>query len=194
MIELLVVVTIIVILFSLLMPALAKGKQKALQTDCASNLRQVGLGFRMFADEHDGRLPMQVSVRWGGTQEYASRGETWRHFQVLSNQLVNPKLVVCPADRDRAEAAWNKIVNTNTSYFVGLDVKIGKANQMLSGDRNIFTPGYPLPGVVPVRTDMQAYWTEDMHQNRGNLLFADGHTEGVDSEGLQRAISRHGLK
>lgn len=194
LIELLVVVAIIAILMTLLLPALGKGKMKAQQSECASNLRQVGLSFRMFADEHDNRLPMQVSVRWGGSMEYASRGETWRHFQVMSNLLVNPQLVVCPADRERAYAEWSKLANTNTSYFLGLDVKIGKPNQMLAGDRNIMTPGYPTPGVVPVRTDMTAFWTEEMHQNRGNLLFADGHTESVDSDGLQHAISRHALK
>ncbi len=194
LIELLVVVAIIGILMTLLLPALAKGKLKAQQTECASNLRQVGLSFRMFADEHDNRLPMQVSVRRGGTLEYANRGETWRHFQVMSNLLVNPKLIVCPADKQRAVTNWSGLGNLNTSLFVGLDAKIGKANHILAGDRNIMTPGYPTPGVVPVRTNMTAFWTQEMHQNRGNLLFADGHVESLDSEGLQRSINRHGLK
>jgi len=194
LIELLVVVAIIAILMTLLLPALGRGKMKAQQTECSSNLRQVGLSFRMFADEHDNRLPMQVSMRWGGTMEYASKGETWRHFQVMSNLLVNPELLVCPADKQRAPATWKLLGNTNTSYFVGLDAKIGKPTQLLAGDRNIETPGYPTPGVVPVRPDMTAYWSEEVHRNRGNLLFADGHVNSVDSDGLQKAIDRHTTK
>jgi len=89
---------------------------------------------------------------------------------------------------------WSGLGNLNTSLFVGLDAKIGKSNHILAGDRNIMTPGYPTPGVVPVRTNTTAFWTEEMHQNRGNLLFADGHVESLDSEGLQRSINRHGLK
>ena len=194
LIELLVVIAIIAILATLLLPTLAKGKLKAKQTECGSNLRQVGLAFRMFADEHDNRLPMQVSVRRGGTQEYANRGETWRHFQVMSNLLVNPKLVVCPADRQRGSTNWSALGNLNTSFFVGLDAQIGRTHQMLAGDRNILTPGYQTPGVVPIRTNSTAFWTEDLHQYRGNILFADGHVEGTDSDGLQRVITRHASK
>lgn len=194
LIELLVAVAIIGILMSLLLPVLSKGKLKAQQTECASNLRQVGLSFRMFADEHDNRLPMQVSVRRGGTLEYASRGETWRHFQVMSNLLVNPKLVVCPADKDRTVTNWSGLRNLNTSFFVGLDAKIGQANHMLAGDRNLITPGYQTPGVVPMWTNMTAFWTEELHLNRGNILFADGHVESADSDGLQRTVTRQALK
>ncbi len=194
LIELLVVIAIVAILMTLLLPALAKGKLKAKQTECGSNLRQVGLSFRMFADEHDNRLPMQVSVRRGGTLEYINRGETWRHFQVMSNLLVNSKLVLCPADRERGSTNWNALGNLNTSFFVGVDAQIGRTHQMLAGDRNILTPGYPTPGVVPLQTNMTAFWTQEMHQYRGNILFADGHVDSTDSDGLQLAVTRHGLK
>ena len=57
MIELLVVIAIIAILASLLLPALAKAKQKATQAACMSNYHQVTLAIQMFADEHGDFLP-----------------------------------------------------------------------------------------------------------------------------------------
>jgi prepilin-type N-terminal cleavage/methylation domain-containing protein len=57
LIELLVVIAIIAILAALLLPALSEAKQKAWTTSCNSNLHQIGLGLRMFADDHTELYP-----------------------------------------------------------------------------------------------------------------------------------------
>lgn len=63
LIELLVVVAIIALLASLLLPALAKGKEKSYRTQCANNLKQLGAAIQMYADDNSDRLPGPL---WAG--------------------------------------------------------------------------------------------------------------------------------
>src|SRR6266404_4386392 len=57
LIEILVVMAIIAILAGLLLPALSSAKAKSKQIGCVNNLKQVALGFQMYAADNDGRLP-----------------------------------------------------------------------------------------------------------------------------------------
>ncbi len=57
LVELLVVIGIIAVLMGILLPALSKARQAGYEVSCKSNLRQLALGFTMFANEHNGHLP-----------------------------------------------------------------------------------------------------------------------------------------
>jgi type II secretory pathway pseudopilin PulG len=151
----LVVITIIAILAGMLLSALAKAKAKAQKIKCTSNLKNVGLGFRIFATDNGDLYPMSVPDAQGGSASAADlrAGVTlvYRHFLSLSNELQTPKIVLCPSDglgrveavnwstnRTRgANAAQYFAGNSSVSYFVGFEADETLPQSLLSGDRNI---------------------------------------------------------
>src|ERR1700722_1408387 len=69
LVELLVVIGIIAVLISILMPALTKARRQSELVQCASNMRQVGMGLLNYADQYDGYL-FPPNMGWGPSQVF----------------------------------------------------------------------------------------------------------------------------
>ena len=100
----------LVILPAMLLPALAKAKDRAQRISCANNLKQIGLAARTWALDNNDNFPFNVSTNSGGTMELCLPGSdeydrnAFYHFRVMSNELSTPKVLVCPADTKKQPA------------------------------------------------------------------------------------------
>jgi prepilin-type N-terminal cleavage/methylation domain-containing protein/prepilin-type processing-associated H-X9-DG protein len=69
LIELLVVIAIIAIMAAILFPVFAQAREKARQSACLSNVKQLGLGVAMYAQDHDDFMPYNYAYTWPGQRE-----------------------------------------------------------------------------------------------------------------------------
>src|SRR5271154_7199554 len=74
LIELLVVIAIIAILASMLLPALARAKQKAQRISCVNNLKQVGTAYRVWENDNGDKYPQTQTMSLGGCTEELTTG------------------------------------------------------------------------------------------------------------------------
>lgn len=167
----LVVLTIVLLL---VLPAFVKAHPDDRRIRCVNNLKQIGLAFRIYANDHNDLYPMQIAERDGGALESIERGDASRIFLAMSNELSVPKTVICPADSRVAATNWNAFGSTNLSYFVGVDAEGAYPNMILSGDRNLERGGSLLSGLTVLSANPAPTWTSAQHQNAGNLGLVDG--------------------
>ena len=189
LVEGVVVLVIILGLAGFYLAAVSRGYTRSDGVRCVNQLKQVGLAFRLWANDHGDQLPFAAPAP-GGSSPYVNTPQVFRHFQVISNELVTPKLLVCPTDKSRSVAGnFTALLNTNISCFVGLDAHEQDPRQMISGDRNItggaVGSGYPR---VLTRTT-EAGWTSDLHENSGNIALVDMSVHQFSTNDLRKHLA-----
>lgn len=175
LIELLVVIAIIAILAAILFPVFARAREKARQSSCLSNVKQIMTAFLMYTQDYDERTPLNmgyvpVEVRW---------------FNTLVPYIKNDQLLQCPSDPDLAIAfgqpySWGffHLDEGNTNLWGGA-VALAKikypAEVMAFGE--IAAAGSNWGVFTNVGTGGYARWAPDRHNDGMNVGHVDGHAK-----------------
>lgn len=149
LLELLVVVGIIALLVGLMLPAVQAVRQSANQIQCASNLRQIGLAFQMYRDNHQGQFPVAARVP-SVTPHLPGLG------QVLEQYTEGRRIFRCPSDQ---------------TYFLTEGLSYEYAGELRSGVTLEFLQAQ---GRSSTRIWM-LHDFEAVHSGNRNFLYADGH-------------------
>lgn len=172
LIELLVVIAIIAILAAILFPVFARAREKARQASCLSNLKQLGLGLLMYAQDYDERTPIAFSgINWWNG--------TWK--ERIHPYVKNYQIYDCPSR--------NIGVPPNATGCYGINAYIGEAVAYISLSQAVrpaetFAIGEnddgdwviePRDGYGPAAPWPQPGWVKDHHNEGANFAFLDGH-------------------
>jgi prepilin-type N-terminal cleavage/methylation domain-containing protein/prepilin-type processing-associated H-X9-DG protein len=132
LIELLVVIAIIAILAGMLLPALGGAKARALRLQCTSQMKQLGLGFQLFQNDQGDRLPpaafrtgdYQYQLTWDDYIHRAIGGKASEADLLVGVTAAEncPKILQCPADRNRISIPWSQFGQRRTYSMNGANL------------------------------------------------------------------------
>jgi competence protein ComGC len=208
--EVLVIIAILAILFAILLPAIIPASGRRQGINCVNNLKEISLGYRIWEGDNGDLYPTGVSVTNGGAMESAATGDVAAVFQVMSNELSTPEILVCPLDTTHA-LATNFAVGfsaKNISYFAGLDATNDSNPQLLLvGDSNFSVDGGPAKsGLLKISTNSTVAWLPGRHpfyqphfwesapkNFSGNVAMSDGSVQQFSSDDFQNALAHTGF-
>jgi prepilin-type processing-associated H-X9-DG protein/prepilin-type N-terminal cleavage/methylation domain-containing protein len=178
LVELLVVIGIIVALIAILLPALSMAREQSRRTACMSNLRQIGMGMSMYANEFRDRLPNGNPL--GSSKSYTGTNQVLTDFAAVFLRNVGATFH-CPSDQDPApmqiETADYTLPNSARVsydfYSVRWQPEYGPKLSKLGHLQGVPAPlAWDLDGGSLDPKPDQNHGTKG-----GNVLFADGHCE-----------------
>ena len=169
LIELLVVIAIIAILAGLLLPALAKAKQKGKGIACLNNLRQMSIAMATYAADSGGRYCFTFQVR--GANDFR---KAWFNFLQPYKQSTN--LMICPVRTSK----FNEFIQNYPSDLIDYGVSNYGMNFRLGG--------CDWPGVWPLET-YRPFTDGGVRRPASVVLFTDAGTKPLNTTNPDRCVT-----
>jgi hypothetical protein len=173
------------VLIGLLLPSIANSRTKSMRVSCVGQLKNIGLSYRI---SNTGiYFPFQQRNE-RGTLEPTTNDVVW-NFTVISNELGSPKILVCPADRERARLPeptdWN-LAASNISYFVNLLAHKTDPEAPMTGDSSLLLDGAPIStGQVSVSMHRRLEFDNTRHVWQGTIGLADGSVMQTSNDRME---------
>ena len=200
LIELLVVVAIIAILASLLLPALAKSKEKAKATVCLSNMRQIGFAHRFYAEDHEGVFVQLAKAVAAPPDAIWPGNNTWWPDMLQETLGGSAQIHSCPSllSPDDFGIGMNhpELGRFLTTGWIVKDADIvdPKETALFADSHSVRNPSESDPdrwqanmdsgGSLLFRTPNNEPWYTtsphrviNRHVTRANVTFVDGHAQ-----------------
>jgi len=191
--ELVVVIAITGLLMAWVFAGMTRAKRNAEFTQCARQLKSVGLAFRQWSVDSSDTYPMLRPTSLDGSLESATNGSIAFTFVVMSNEINTPKILVCPADTRRWATSFGPdLANSNISYFVGITADETQPWMLLLGDRNLTNGPLPANRLLLLTTNSAPGRDQQLHKFRGNIALSDGSVQSSTTPRLRTLVTNSG--
>ncbi|MEN6301195.1 MAG: prepilin-type N-terminal cleavage/methylation domain-containing protein [Armatimonadia bacterium] len=184
LIELLVVIAIIAILAAILFPVFAKAREKARQSSCLSNVKQVATAILSYSQDYDERMPLCVG--WLAPSVVLA-GPEWPNYwwQQVEPYMKNLQILACPSSSSKSVNSGPGPADTRYTINYGYNIKASGAalgtcqypsetGLTLDSNNNYWRLADP---AVPENVYA---WANKIHNDGFNVNFVDGHAKWLN--------------